>query len=53
MQERKPRDGDATEDHDRFLAGRHAAALAQPVKDGSIHRARLSLGTIIPVLPTG
>jgi hypothetical protein len=29
-------------DHDRFLAGRHAALpLAQPVKDGSIHRAEL------------
>jgi hypothetical protein len=35
-------------DHDRFLAGHHAAAGAA-VKDGSIHRARLSLGTVIPV----
>ena len=32
-----------------FLRGVTLLPLAQPVKDGSIHRARLSLGTIIPV----
>jgi hypothetical protein len=32
-----------------FLPGVTLLALAQPVQDGSIHRARLSLGTVIPV----
>jgi quercetin dioxygenase-like cupin family protein len=32
-----------------FLPGVTLLPLAQPVKDGSIHRARLSRGTIIPV----
>jgi anti-sigma factor ChrR (cupin superfamily) len=32
-----------------FLPGVTLLPLAQPVKDGSIHRARLSRGTLIPV----
>lgn len=32
-----------------FLPGVTLLPLAQPVKDGSIHRARLSKGTVIPV----
>jgi quercetin dioxygenase-like cupin family protein len=32
-----------------FLPGVTLLPLAQPVKDGSIHRARLSRGTVIPV----
>src|SRR5579883_2899259 len=32
-----------------FLPGVILRPLAQPVKDGSIHRARLSRGTVIPV----
>jgi len=32
-----------------FLPGVTLLPLAQPVKDGSIHRARLSSGTVIPV----
>jgi anti-sigma factor ChrR (cupin superfamily) len=32
-----------------FLLGVTLLPLAQPVKDGSIHRARLSRGTAIPV----
>jgi quercetin dioxygenase-like cupin family protein len=32
-----------------FLPGVTLLPLAQPVKDGSIHRARLSQGTVIPV----
>jgi len=32
-----------------FLPGVSLLPLAQPVKDGSIHRARLSRGTVIPV----
>ena len=32
-----------------FLRGVTLLPMAQPVKDESIHRARLSLGTIIPV----
>lgn len=32
-----------------FLPGVAVLPLAQPVKDGSIHRARLSGGTVIPV----
>lgn len=32
-----------------FLPGVSLLPLAQPVKDGSIHRARLSGGTVIPV----
>ncbi len=32
-----------------FLPGVTLLSLAQPVKDGSIHRARLSIGTAIPV----
>jgi anti-sigma factor ChrR (cupin superfamily) len=31
-----------------FLPGVTLLPLAQPVKDGSIHRARLSRGTVIP-----
>jgi anti-sigma factor ChrR (cupin superfamily) len=31
-----------------FLPGVHLMSLAQPVPDGSIHRARLLAGTIIP-----
>ena len=32
-----------------FLPGVMLLPLAQPVKDGSVHRARLSRGTVIPV----
>jgi hypothetical protein len=32
-----------------FLRGVTLLPLAQPDKDGSIHRARLSLGSVIPV----
>jgi anti-sigma factor ChrR (cupin superfamily) len=32
-----------------FLPGVQVMPLAQPVKDGSIHRARLAKGTVIPV----
>jgi quercetin dioxygenase-like cupin family protein len=32
-----------------FLPGVTLLPLAQPVKDGSIHRARLTRGTVIPV----
>ena len=32
-----------------FLPGVTLLPLAQPVKDGSIHRARLSSGTVIPI----
>jgi hypothetical protein len=32
-----------------FLPGVTLLPLAQPVKDGSIHRVRLSKGTVIPV----
>jgi quercetin dioxygenase-like cupin family protein len=32
-----------------FLPGVELMPLAEPVKDGSIHRARLALGTVIPV----
>lgn len=32
-----------------FLPGVRLLPLAQPVKDGSIHRARLARGTVIPV----
>lgn len=32
-----------------FLPGVTLLPLAQPVKDGSVHRARLSRGTVIPV----
>jgi hypothetical protein len=32
-----------------FLPGVELMPLAQPVKDGSIHRARLAQGTVIPV----
>jgi hypothetical protein len=32
-----------------FLPGVTVLPLAQPVKDGSIHRARLSGGTVIPI----
>jgi anti-sigma factor ChrR (cupin superfamily) len=32
-----------------FLPGVELMALAQPVPDGSIHRARLSAGTTIPI----
>jgi hypothetical protein len=32
-----------------FLPGVELLPLAQPVQDGSIHRARLAAGTIIPV----
>lgn len=32
-----------------FLPGVKLQPLAQPVKDGSIHRARLAQGTVIPV----
>ncbi len=32
-----------------FLPGVTLLPLAQPVKDGSIHRARLTKGTVIPV----
>lgn len=32
-----------------FLRGVTLLPLAQPVKDGSIHRARLTRGTVIPV----
>jgi len=32
-----------------FLPGVKLMPLAQPVQDGSIHRARLSSGTVIPV----
>jgi anti-sigma factor ChrR (cupin superfamily) len=32
-----------------FLPGVMLLSLAQPVKDGSIHRARLRRGTVIPV----
>jgi anti-sigma factor ChrR (cupin superfamily) len=32
-----------------FLSGVELMPLAQPVPDGSIHRARLAAGTIIPV----
>jgi hypothetical protein len=32
-----------------FLPGVELMPLAQPVKDGSIHRVRLTRGTIIPV----
>jgi anti-sigma factor ChrR (cupin superfamily) len=32
-----------------FLPGVTLLPLAQPVKDGSIHRARLEKGTVIPV----
>jgi anti-sigma factor ChrR (cupin superfamily) len=32
-----------------FLPGVELMPLAQPVKDGSIHRARLARGTVIPV----
>jgi quercetin dioxygenase-like cupin family protein len=32
-----------------FLPGVELMPLAQPVKDGSIHRARLTRGTVIPV----
>jgi anti-sigma factor ChrR (cupin superfamily) len=32
-----------------FLPGVTLLPLAQPVKDGSIHRARLPKGTVIPV----
>src|SRR5215468_8844472 len=32
-----------------FLRGVTLLPLAQPVKDGSIHRTRLSLGTVFPV----
>jgi anti-sigma factor ChrR (cupin superfamily) len=32
-----------------FLPGVELMPLAQPVKDGSIHRARLAKGTVIPV----
>src|SRR5258708_28461446 len=32
-----------------FLPGVELMPLAQPVPDGSIHRARLSVGTTIPV----
>jgi anti-sigma factor ChrR (cupin superfamily) len=32
-----------------FLPGVELLPLAEPVKDGSIHRARLARGTVIPV----
>ena len=32
-----------------FLPGVQLLPLAEPVKDGSIHRARLAMGTVIPV----
>ena len=32
-----------------FLPGVELMPLAEPVKDGSIHRARLARGTVIPV----
>lgn len=32
-----------------FLPGVELMLLAEPVKDGSIHRARLARGTVIPV----
>jgi anti-sigma factor ChrR (cupin superfamily) len=32
-----------------FLPGVELMPLAQPVKDGSIHRARLAAGTVVPV----
>jgi quercetin dioxygenase-like cupin family protein len=32
-----------------FLPGVELMPLAEPVKDGSIHRARLAKGTVIPV----
>ena len=32
-----------------FLPGVELMPLAEPVKDGSIHRARLTKGTVIPV----
>ena len=32
-----------------FLPGVELMPLAEPVKDGSIHRARLEMGTVIPV----
>jgi hypothetical protein len=35
-----------------FLPGVELLPLAQPVPDGSIHRARLAAGTIIPAQPT-
>jgi len=35
-----------------FLPGVTLLPLAQPVKDGSIHRARLSSGTVIPISHT-
>ena len=31
-----------------FLPGLQLLPLAEPVKDGSIHRARLAMGTVIP-----
>jgi quercetin dioxygenase-like cupin family protein len=43
-------EGDATEWMTiDFLPGVTLLPLAQPVKDGSIHRARLTRGTVIPV----